>query len=147
MRSFYAFCIAAALIYNYKGGILASFLSNTMAVRLYPPVIPRRQAVWTFWSGLRSDLRGPFLDSPMAQILNPYVTVGRTTAVYNRRDLWKHRPYIELTILNNVIYCAWPLRAACAAYALYWSLLSTHTPNTLRPWTGWPPKPWMRIVC
>ena len=104
-----------------------------MAVRLYPPFILQRQAVWTFWSGLKSDLGGPFSDSPMAQTLDPYVMVGRTTAMYNRRNLWKHRPHIELTILDNAMYYTWPLRAAYAAYTLYWSLLSTRTPNTLRP--------------
>ena len=87
LRSFYALCITAASIYSYRGGILASFSSSTVAVCLYPPVILRRQAVWTFWSGLRSDLGGPFSDSPMAQILDPYIMVGRTTAIYNRRDL------------------------------------------------------------
>ena len=87
-----------------------------MAVRLYPPVIPWKQAIWTFWSGLRSNLGGPFSDSPMAQILDLYVTVGRTTAVYSRRDLWKHGPLVELTILGNAMYCTWPLRAAYAAY-------------------------------
>jgi len=66
-------------------------------------------------------------------MLDLYVMVGRTTAVYSRRDLWKHGPYVELTILDMAIYCAWPLWAACAVCALYWSLLSTHTPNTLRP--------------
>ena len=85
--SFYALCIAVALIYSYRGGILASFSSSTVAVRLYPPVILWRQAVWTFWSGLRSDLGGPFSDSPIAQILDLYVMVGRTTAVYSRCDL------------------------------------------------------------
>jgi len=87
---FCALCIAAALIYSYKGGILASFLSSAVAVRLYPLIILQRQAVWTFWSGLRSDLGGPFSVSPMAQILDPYVMVGRTTAIYSRRDLWKY---------------------------------------------------------
>jgi len=87
LRLFYALCIAAALICSYRGGILASFLSSAVAVRLYPPVILWRQAVWTFWSGLRSDLGGPFSVSPMAQILDLYVMVGRTTAVYSRRDL------------------------------------------------------------
>jgi len=55
----------------------------------------------------------------MAQILDLYVMVGRITAVYSRRDLWKHGPYMELTILDITIYCAWPLRAACNVYALY----------------------------
>jgi len=73
------------------------------------------------------------LVSLVAQMLDPYIMVGQITTVYSRRDLWKHGPYIELTILDMAIYCAWPLRAACAAYALYWSLLSTYTPNTLRP--------------
>jgi len=87
LRLFYDLYIAAALIYSYRGGILASFSSSAVAVRLYPPVILQRQAVWTFWSGLRSDLGGPFLDSLMAQILDLYVIVGRITAVYSRRDL------------------------------------------------------------
>jgi len=104
LRLFYALCITAALIYSYRGGILASFLSSAVAVRLYAPIILQRQAVWTFWSGLRSNLGGPFSDSPMAQILDLYVMVGRTTAIYSRRNLWKHGPYIELTILDNVIY-------------------------------------------
>jgi len=112
---------------------LASFLSSTVAVRLYPPVILLRQAVWTFWSGLRSDLGGPFLVSLVAQMLDLYVMVSQTTAMYSRHDLWKYGPYVELTILDIAIYCAWPLRAAYAAYTLYWSLLSTYTPNTLRP--------------
>jgi len=75
-----------------------------MAVRLYPPVILQRQAVWTFWSGLRSDLGGPFLVSLIAQTLDLYVMVSWTTAIYNRRNLWKYGPYIELTILDNTIY-------------------------------------------
>jgi len=104
LRLFYALYIAAASIYSYRGGILASFSSSAVAVRLYPPVILQRQAVWTFWSGLRSDLGGPFSVSLMAQILDPYVMVGRTTAVYSRRDLWKHGPYMELTILDNAMY-------------------------------------------
>ena len=87
LYSFYTLCIIAALIYSYRGGILASFLNSTVAVYLYPPVILWRQAVWTFWSDLRSNLGGLFLDSPMAQILDLYVMVGRTTAVYSRRDL------------------------------------------------------------
>ena len=29
--------------------------------------------------------------------------VSQITAIYNRRDLWKHRLYIKLTILNNII--------------------------------------------
>ena len=87
LRSFCALYIAAALIYSYTGGILAFFLSSTVAVRLYPPVVLQRQAVWTFWSNLRSDLGGPFSNSLMAQILNLYVMVGWTTAVYSRRDL------------------------------------------------------------
>jgi len=85
---------------------LASFSSSAVAVCLYPPIILLRQAVWTFWSGLRSDLGGPFSVSLMAQMLDPYVMVSRTTAVYSRRDLWKHGPYIELTILDIVIYYA-----------------------------------------
>jgi len=88
---------------------LASFLSSAVAVCLYPPIILLRQAIWTFWSGLRSNLGGPFLVSPVAQILDPYVIVSRTTAVYSRRDLWKHGPYIELTILDMAIYYTWPL--------------------------------------
>ena len=51
LRSFYALCIVAALIYSCKGGILASFLSSTVAIYLYPPVILQRQAIWTFWTG------------------------------------------------------------------------------------------------
>jgi len=76
-----------------------------VAVRLYLPIMLRRQAVWTFWSSLRSDLEGPFLDSFIAQILDLYVMVGRITAIYSRRDLWKYGPYIELTILDIAIYC------------------------------------------
>jgi len=79
---------------------LASFSRSAAAVRLYPPVILRRHAVWTFWSGLRSDLGGPFSVSLIAQMLDPYVMVGRTTAVYSRRDLWKHGPHVE----SKVIY-------------------------------------------
>jgi len=108
LRSFYTLYIAAALIYNYRGGILTSFLSSAVAVRLYPPIMLRRQAVWTFWSGLRSALEGPFSVSPIAQTLDLYVMVSRTTAVYSRRDLWKHRPYVELTILDIAMYCAGP---------------------------------------
>jgi len=103
-----------------------------VAIRLYPPIILLRQAIWTFWSGLRSDLGGPFSVSLVAQMLDLYVMVGRITAIYSRRDLWKHGPHIELTILDMAIYYAWPLRAAYAVYALHQSLLSTHTPNTLR---------------
>ena len=114
-------------------GILASFLSSAVAVRLYPPIILQRQAIQTFQRGLRSDLGGPFSDSLIAQILDPYVIVGRITAMYSRRNLQKYGPHIELTILDNAIYCTWPLRAAYAVYALYRSLLSTYTPNTLRP--------------
>jgi len=44
------------------------------------------------------------LVSPMAQMLDLYVMVGRTTAIYSRRDLWKHGPYIELIILDIAIY-------------------------------------------
>jgi len=106
LHSFYTLYIISALIYSYRGGILASFLSSTIAVRLYPPVILLRQAIWTFWSGLRSDLRGPFSVSLVAQMLDPYVIVSRTTAIYSRRDLWKYRPHIELTILDIAIYCA-----------------------------------------
>jgi len=73
------------------------------------------------------------LVSLVAQMLDLYVIVSRTTAVYSRRDLWKYGPYIELTILDMAIYYAWPLWAAYAVYALYRSLLSTYTPNTLRP--------------
>jgi len=39
LRLFYAFYIIVALIYSYRGGILASFLSSTVAVRLYLPII------------------------------------------------------------------------------------------------------------
>jgi len=39
LRSFYTLCITAALIYNYRGGILASFLSSAVAVRLYPSIM------------------------------------------------------------------------------------------------------------
>ena len=87
LRSFYALYIAAALIYNYKGEILVFFLSSTIAICLYPPVILRKQAIWTFWSGLRSNLEGPFSVSPIAQILDLYVMVGQTTAIYSRRNL------------------------------------------------------------
>jgi len=87
LRSFYTLYIASALIYSYRGGILASFLSSAVAVCLYPPVILLRQAIWTFWSGLRSDLGGPFLVSLVAQMLDPYVMVGWITAIYSRRDL------------------------------------------------------------
>ena len=45
LHSFYILYIAIALIYNYRGGTLASFLSSTVAIRLYPPVILQRQAV------------------------------------------------------------------------------------------------------
>ena len=48
LRLFYALCITAALIYSCRGGILASFSSSAVAVRLYPPVILQRQAVQTF---------------------------------------------------------------------------------------------------
>jgi len=40
LRFFYALYIIVALIYSYRGGILASFLSSAMAIRLYPPIIP-----------------------------------------------------------------------------------------------------------
>ena len=66
LHSFYTLYIAAALIYSYRGGILASFLSSAIAVRLYPPIILQRQAIQTFQSGLRSNLGRPFLDSLMA---------------------------------------------------------------------------------
>src|SRR6266567_3217823 len=112
----YTLYIILASIYSYRGGILASFSSSTIAVCLYPPVILQRQAVWTFWSGLKSDLGGPFLVSLVAQILDLYIIVGRTTAIYNRRDLWKYGPHIELTILNMAIYCAWPLWATYTVY-------------------------------
>ena len=79
---------------------------------------------------------GPFSVSLVAQILDPYVIVGRTTAIYNRRDLQKQGPYVELIILDITIYYTWPLRATYAAYSLYQSLLSTYTPNTLRPLTS-----------
>jgi len=75
-----------------------------VAVYLYPPVILLRQAVWTFWSSLRSNLGGPFLVSLVAQMLDLYIMVSRTTAIYSRRDLWKHGPYIELIILDMAIY-------------------------------------------
>jgi len=39
LRLFYALYIVAASIYSYRGGILASFLSSAVAVRLYPPVM------------------------------------------------------------------------------------------------------------
>jgi hypothetical protein len=39
LRSFYALYIIVALIYSYRGGILASFLSSAIAVYLYPPII------------------------------------------------------------------------------------------------------------
>ena len=39
-------------------------------------------------------------------MLDPYVIIGRTTAEYNRRDLWKHAPHVELTILDIATnYC------------------------------------------
>jgi len=85
--SFYTLYITSALIYSYRGGILASFLSSAVAVCLYPPIILLRQAVWTFWSGLRSNLGGPFLVSLVAQMLDLYVMVSQTTAVYSRRNL------------------------------------------------------------
>ena len=66
LRLFYALYITAALICSYRGGILASFSSSAVAVRLYAPIILQRQAVWTFQSGLRSNLGGPFSDSLMA---------------------------------------------------------------------------------
>ena len=66
LRSFCTLFITAASIYNYRGGILASFLSSTVAIYLYPPIILWRQAVWTFQSGLRSNLERPFLVSPIA---------------------------------------------------------------------------------
>ncbi len=66
LRLFYALYIIVALIYSYRGGILASFLSSAIAVRLYPPIILQRQAIQTFQSSLRSDLGGPFLDSLIA---------------------------------------------------------------------------------
>ena len=44
--------------------------------------------------------------SLIAQMLDLYVIVGRTTAMYSRRNLWKYRPHIELMILDNAIYCA-----------------------------------------
>ena len=37
--TFYILYIAVALIYSYRGGILASFLSSAVAVCLYPPII------------------------------------------------------------------------------------------------------------
>jgi len=52
-------------------------------------------------------------------MLDLYVIVGQTTAIYSRRDLWKYGPHVELTILDIAIYYTWPLRAAYAAYALY----------------------------
>ena len=45
LYSFYILYIIVALIYSYRGGILASFLSSTVAVRLYPPIILQRWAV------------------------------------------------------------------------------------------------------
>jgi len=39
LRLFYALYIIVALIYSYIEGILASFLSSAIAVRLYPPII------------------------------------------------------------------------------------------------------------
>ena len=66
---------------------MASFLSSTVAVCLYPPIILRRHTIWTFWSGLRSDLGGPFSVLLIAQILDLYVIVGRITAVYSRHNL------------------------------------------------------------
>ena len=88
-----------------------------MAVRLYPPVILQRQAVWTFWSGLRSDLGGPFSDSPIAQILDPYVMVGRTTTVYSRRDLWYPHTILYLLIsLPNALNYSFIKIESSAAY-------------------------------
>ena len=133
LRSFCTLYIIAALIYRYRGGMPASFLSSAMAVCLYPPIILQKQAIWTFWSGLRSNLERPFLVPLMAQILDLYIIVSQTTTIYSRRDFQKYGPYIELTILDIVVYYTQPLRAAYAVYALYWSLLSTHTPNTLKP--------------
>jgi len=87
LRSFCTLCIILALIYSYRGGILAFFLSSAVAVCLYLPIILLRQAVWTFWSGLRSDLGGLFLVSLVTQMLDLYVMVSRITAIYSRRDL------------------------------------------------------------
>ena len=39
LYSFYALYITIALIYSYRGGMLAFFLSSTMAVYLYPPIM------------------------------------------------------------------------------------------------------------
>jgi len=36
----------------------------------------------------------------MPQMLDPYVMVGRTTAVYSRRDLWKHG---YTAYINNIL--------------------------------------------
>ena len=119
LHSFYTLCIASALIYSYRGETLASFLSSAVAIYLYLPVILQRQAIQTFWSGLRNDLGGPFLVSLVTQMLDPYVMVGQTTAVYSRRDLQKHRPYIKLTILDMIIYYTWPLQATYTTYMLY----------------------------
>ena len=60
------------------------------------------------------NVGGPFLDSLIAQILDLYVMVSQITTIYSRRNLQKYRPYIELTILDNIIYYTQPLRAACA---------------------------------
>ena len=86
LHLFYTLYITAALIYSYRGGILASFLSSTVAIRLYPPIMLQRQAIQTFQSGLRSNLGGPFLVSLMAQILNLYIMVGWITTIYSRRN-------------------------------------------------------------
>ena len=111
----------------------ASFLSSAIAVCLCQPVILQRQAIQTFQSSLRDNLGGPFLVSLMAQMLDLYVIVSQTTAVYSRRDFQKHGLYIELTILDIAVYCTQPLQAAYTVYTLYQSLLSTYTPNTLKP--------------
>jgi hypothetical protein len=92
-------------MYNYRGGMLASFSSSAVAICLYLLVIFWRYTIWTFWSGLRRNLGGPFSVSPIAQMLDLYVIIGQMTAEYNRRDLWKHRLYIELIILNIAINC------------------------------------------
>jgi len=59
--------------------------------------------------------------------------VGQIIAVYNKRDFWKHGPYMELIILNIVINYTWPLRAVHATYLFQQSLLFTYTPNTFKP--------------
>ena len=117
-------------MYRGAGGMAHSFSRAAIGVRLYAPAIFRRHWFWTCWIGFSRLFvcRSPLRRTPYVEA--PYIIVGRTTAVYRRRERFTVGPHVDAMILDAASNAALPFCAAFWMCCVQRSFGSTHTPRT-----------------